>query len=108
MNELLLKSHKELLVILKQIILKDYHSLSQNDKEEILGYLESKPPMLPRDSEHQRTLYRGCLTIRSGPITMAREMPGSHYALSCCERDDRLALVEETWTTPPLAARGLA
>lgn len=91
---------KELLVILRQIIKKDYHLLSQSDKEEILNYLESKTSNASEDL-NIRTLLR----MLDYKIWANKNNKGDAWQPLCLkllQRDDRLALVEKILDDPTL------
>jgi len=91
---------KELLVILKQIIKKDYHSLSSFDKEEILTYLESKTSNASEDL-NIRTLLR-MLDYKIWANKNSKGDAWQPLCLKLLQRDDRLALVEKILDDPTL------
>ena len=91
---------KELLMILKQIIKKDYHSLSQKDKEEILNYLESKTSNAS-ENLNIRTLLR-MLDYRIWANKNNKGDAWQPLCLKLLQRDDRLALVEKIQEDPTL------
>lgn len=84
---------KELLVILRQIIQKDYHSLSKEDKEEVLNYLESKTSNASEDL-NIRTLLR-MLNYKIWANNNKKGDAWQPLCLKLLQRDDRLALVEK-------------
>jgi hypothetical protein len=91
---------KELLIILRQIIQKDYHSLSQSDKEEILNYLESKTSNASEDL-NIRTLLR-MLDYKIWANKNSKGEAWQPLCLKLLQRDDRLALVEKILDDPTL------